>query len=194
MTVLGEIMDARKKLTKEDKELIQQLALAGEKLHIIASQLSIPVSKQRVKQITQQLGIDSFKIRQTSREQDKANKMFKKYGAEWANKKHRQSLIYQEMRAKFRAKKANAKRAGVEFTLDFCDLDFPTRCPILDIELNYFAEERAENSVSFDRVDAEQGYVKGNVVIISWRANRIKNNGTAKEHRQIAEFIDSWQT
>lgn len=183
-------MRKNQKLTDSDKALIKQLALEGEKLHIIAQKVSTPVSKQRIKQITQAMGIDSFYIRHTAREEAKAAKMFKKYGAGWADKKHRQSIIYQEMRAKFRAKRANATRSGIEFTIDFCDLDFPTHCPILGIELNYFAEERAENSVSFDRLDPTKGYIKGNVVIVSWRANRIKNNGTAEEHQKIADFMN----
>ena len=61
---------------------------------------------------------------------------------------------------------------------------------LLGIELDYFAEVRKEASASFDRVDNTKGYIPGNVLVISWRANRIKNDGTAQEHRQIADFID----
>ena len=50
--------------------------------------------------------------------------MFKKFGHRWNDKDHRKSFIYQEMRAKFRAKKANAKRAGWKFEIDFGDLEF----------------------------------------------------------------------
>jgi hypothetical protein len=32
--------------------------------------------------------------------------------------------------------------------------------------------------------------VKGNVEVMSWRANRIKNNGTPEEHRKIANYLE----
>jgi len=91
------------------------------------------------------------------------------------------------------AKKNNAFRKGIPFNIGPMDVDFPKYCPILGMELDYFSEGRPvpENTPSFDRIDPTEGYIKGNVAIISWRANRIKNNGTAKEHRMIAEWMES---
>jgi hypothetical protein len=91
----------------------------------------------------------------------------------------------------FTRKKQNAKYTGWEWSVTMSDIKWPTHCPILGLELDYFAEFRKENSPSFDRIDSSKGYVAGNVQIISWRANRIKNDGTAEEHRKIAEFLDS---
>ena len=93
------------------------------------------------------------------------------------------------MSDKFRAKKYNAISAGIEWDIDFGDLEFPVTCPVLGIEIDYWADTRQENSVSFDRIDSTKGYVKGNVLIMSWRANRIKNDGTAEEHKKIYEFM-----
>lgn len=177
------------RLTTQDHALIKEMALRGEKLETIAKAVSVPVSRQRIKQLTKVFNIDSFSIRQEHREKEQTDKMFKKWGPQWGNKEHRKSLIYQTMREKFRKKKANAIRNGFEFTVDFGELVFPTHCPILGIELDYFAENRAENTVSFDRIDSSKGYVAGNVVVISWRANRIKNDGTADEHQKIADFL-----
>jgi len=182
-------MSFKPRLTKEDRQLIKTMALQGEKLEVIAKAVSTPVSRQRIKQITKQLNIDSFGIRQKQNEKEQNEKMFKKWGPQWDNKEHRKSLIYQTMREKFRKKKANATKNGVEFTVDFGELAFPTHCPILGFELDYFADQMSENTVSFDRIDPMRGYVSGNVVIISWRANRIKNNGTADEHQKIADFL-----
>lgn len=181
-----------RRLTEADYDLVKTLALQGAKLEDIAKQLSTPVSRQRVKQITQKLGIDSFQIRQAKKADELHSKMFSKWGKNWDNKQFRKSAIYQAMREKFRAKKANAIRIGKEFTVEFGDLVFPTHCPILGLELDYFNDTRAENSVTFDRVDPSKGYVKDNVVIISWRANRIKNDGTAEEHLKIANFMTSF--
>ena len=182
-----------RRLTEADYDLVKTLALAGEKLEDIAKQLSTKVSRQRIKQITQQFGIDSFQIRQTQKAAELNSRMFAKWGKEWNNKEFRKSAIYQTMREKFRSKKANAIKTGKEFTIDFGDLIFPTHCPILGLELDYFNDTRAENAVTFDRIDPSKGYIKGNVVMISWRANRIKNDGTAEEHLQIASFIQQHQ-
>lgn len=94
--------------------------------------------------------------------------------------------------ASFARKKGNVNhgRGDWEFTITMSDLDWPTHCPILGLELDWFAETRQENSPSYDRVDSTKGYVPGNVVIVSWRANRIKNDGTAQEHFAIAEWLN----
>lgn len=42
---------------------------------------------------------------------------------------------------------------------------------------------------SIDCIIPAKGYVPGNIAIISWRANRIKNNGTLEEHEQIAAWL-----
>jgi hypothetical protein len=41
-----------------------------------------------------------------------------------------------------------------------------------------------------DRIDNNEGYVKGNVAVISFRANTLKNNATAEELRAIADYMD----
>lgn len=89
----------------------------------------------------------------------------------------------------FCQKRQNAKRTGWEWNLSFLDVEFPDRCPILGMKLDYSGKHRKENSPSFDRINPKKGYVKGNVIVCSWRANRIKNDGTAKEHELIAKFL-----
>jgi hypothetical protein len=90
---------------------------------------------------------------------------------------------------RFCRKRQNNKQTGQQWDITLEDISFPTHCPILGIELDYFAPSRQENSVSFDRIDNSKGYVKGNVIICSWRANRIKNDGTEDEHRRIADYL-----
>jgi len=81
---------------------------------------------------------------------------------------------------------------GAKFNLAFNDLVFPAHCPILGIKLSYFNKGmRKDNSVSIDRIDNKLGYVKNNIIIISWRANRLKSDGTADEHAKIAKFVKS---
>lgn len=96
---------------------------------------------------------------------------------------------------RFRKKKSQSKAEGVEFSLDFEDIQFEEFCPILGIKLNYFVKNNGpcDDSPSFDRIDPNKGYIKGNVVLISQKANRIKNNGTSEELRKIADYLDNLQ-
>lgn len=86
----------------------------------------------------------------------------------------------------------NTKRAaGHKFTIWPEDVDWVKTCPILDIPINYSGKVGDFDMWSMDRLDPAAGYVKGNVFVISFRANRIKDNGTAAEHRRIAEWMDA---
>ena len=88
----------------------------------------------------------------------------------------------------FHSAKSRAKQLGLPFNIDMADCHVPEYCPILGIPLNMEAEERTDNTPSIDRIIPERGYVKGNVVVISWRANRLKNNATVEELMKLASF------
>jgi hypothetical protein len=82
------------------------------------------------------------------------------------------------------------KATDQPFNLAFEDIEWSAFCPVLGIQLDYFpTQKRQDNSPEFDKVIPERGYVKGNVKIISARANRLKDNGTMDEHFQIAWYI-----
>jgi hypothetical protein len=83
----------------------------------------------------------------------------------------------------------NQKKTKFGSSLSVTDLTFPSHCPVLGIELDYFNEVMADNSPSLDRVDPKGGYVAGNVLIISMKANRIKQNGTLEDILKIADYI-----
>lgn len=90
--------------------------------------------------------------------------------------------------------KVRAAASGVEFSLTRDDLIIPDTCPILGIPL-FFKEYSAEkgsrnpNSPSIDRVDPSKGYTKDNVLVCSWRANHLKNDGTYEEFKKLVEFM-----
>lgn len=94
-----------------------------------------------------------------------------------------------------RRAKARAVKKGLEFNIT--EADFPTRpthCPILGIELKYGGgrgRKPSGDAASLDRRDNALGYISGNVFIVSFRVNQIKNDGTAAEHRMIAEWMES---
>lgn len=86
------------------------------------------------------------------------------------------------IRKMLRQAKSKSKMLGLPFDLTFEDLVFPKRCPALGIILNYETGSAGEEALaSLDRHNPSKGYVWDNVRIISFKANRIKNNGTAQE-------------
>ncbi|MEY9506918.1 hypothetical protein ABIE87_006476 [Bradyrhizobium diazoefficiens] len=89
------------------------------------------------------------------------------------------------MRARMRA-----KRAGLEHDVKLDDLHVPTHCPVLGIPLHAATGGPLANRFSLDRIDSRKGYVKGNVQIISFRANTIKGNATAAELRAVADYVE----
>jgi hypothetical protein len=91
-----------------------------------------------------------------------------------------------------KAAKGNAKRDGKEFSITREDLEpLPDVCPILGLKLEFSTEGRKPNSYSIDRIDSNVGYVPGNIQVVSWRANHIKNNATPEELRMIADYLES---
>ncbi len=60
------------------------------------------------------------------------------------------------------------------------------KCPVLGIPLGSGAA-----APSLDRLIPTWGYQKGNIAVISNRANKLKNDGTAREHAAVAEWMRS---
>ena len=89
-----------------------------------------------------------------------------------------------------RSARHRAEKAGVPFSITKDDIVIPTHCPILGIPLVHGRGRKGptEHSPSLDRVRPEEGYVPGNVIVISQRANRIKSDASIQELRDVASF------
>jgi hypothetical protein len=84
-----------------------------------------------------------------------------------------------------------AKKLNLEFNLTEGDISIPAVCPILNIPLfSTVGKGISGNSPSIDRIDNSLGYVKGNVQVISWRANDLKSNGTLGEFRSLVRWLE----
>jgi len=102
----------------------------------------------------------------------------------------------QHLKAYLGNARARAIRDNIPFNLVLQDLeDIATdQCPIFHTPFVWGQSglgkgKTRPDSPTLDRVLPELGYVKGNVVFLSYRANRIKDNGTMQEHYDIADFI-----
>lgn len=86
--------------------------------------------------------------------------------------------------ALLRSAKQRAKTKGLEFNIDITDIELPKVCPLLGIPLfsSYREEGKSiDHSYSIDRINPNKGYIKGNVWVISYKANRIKNDASLEE-------------
>lgn len=92
----------------------------------------------------------------------------------------------------FSTAKARAKAKGIPFTITLDHLKLPANCPALGIPLDFSPGQASDFSPSLERVVPGWGYVPGNVVIISNRANRIKNDASIAELQAITEFFIRW--
>jgi hypothetical protein len=86
-----------------------------------------------------------------------------------------------------------AQKAGVPFTIQLGDILIPPFCPVLGIPIqrNTGARGSSDSSPTLDRIEPQRGYVVGNVAVISWRANRIKNDATLIELQRIIEWLET---
>ncbi len=87
------------------------------------------------------------------------------------------------------AAKERAKKYGLPFSIEPTDIYIPDYCPALGILLTVEAHVQTDHSPTLDRIQPDLGYVKGNIAVISMRANRIKNDATAEELRQITDWL-----
>jgi hypothetical protein len=96
------------------------------------------------------------------------------------------------VKGKLRRTASKARQRGHEYAITVGDLGpVPQSCPILNIPLQINGRSGPrDNSPSIDRIDSQKGYVPGNVAWMSYRANRLKNDGTADEHRRIADWME----
>ena len=91
--------------------------------------------------------------------------------------------------------KYRAKRDALPFAITIDDIVIPDVCPILFIPLA-FAEGRGgggPGSPTLDRIHNHRGYVPGNVIVVSNRANRIKSDATLGELNAISTFYNRYR-
>lgn len=99
------------------------------------------------------------------------------------NERKRNPAMTLMKEAKHRATKKNLK-----FDIQISDIILPTHCPIFGIPLSFSTGRRMDNSYSLDRVDNTKGYIKGNVLVVSWKANRMKGDASIKDLERLVDF------
>jgi len=101
----------------------------------------------------------------------------------------------------FNSCKHTAKKSGLPFDIDMDyikEIDTTDTCPMLGIHMSWGYHETGvgqgtksgrHDSKSIDKIIPELGYVKGNVMIISGRANMIKSDASYQEILRIGNYL-----
>ena len=93
----------------------------------------------------------------------------------------------------------NARVRAIKKSLDFNIPTYkdipkiPKLCPILRIPLFVGKGVSTDNSPTLDRIDNSKGYVKGNLQIISRKANQMKSNANFKEIEMLYNYMKGLQ-
>lgn len=159
-----------KTIWKEEIENISNILSTGKTIEEVGKVYS--VSKQRIYQVMEKFGLETINRKKKNFLRDKEIKYY------WLNR----ILV-------------NKKFSKIERRELLESMDVPDICPMLGVELNYNGTgvegwgSKKENSPSLDRIDSSKGYVKDNIQVISWRANRIKNDSTPEELIKIATYM-----
>jgi hypothetical protein len=105
----------------------------------------------------------------------------RKSAADWRENNREKAMLS--------AAKARAKRFGLDFNIELEDIVVPSHCPILSIPLFFSKGLQTENTPALDRIDNSRGYVKGNVCVISHKANRHKADLSLEDIERLAQYI-----
>jgi hypothetical protein len=86
--------------------------------------------------------------------------------------------------------RARAKKRKIPFDLVESDIIIPSVCPVLGIPMK-MGKKNSNNSPSLDRRIPLLGYVRGNISVISNRANTLKRDATVNEIERVLEYMKS---
>ena len=92
------------------------------------------------------------------------------------------------------AAKIRANKKKMEFNISEDDLKLPAICPVLGIPLYVSANGCVgDNSPTLDRIDNTKGYTKDNTIIVSFKANTIKNMATIEELERVLMYYKNYE-
>jgi hypothetical protein len=86
-----------------------------------------------------------------------------------------------------------AKKKNVPFniTIDYVESILTPKCPVYGTQFQWVGNRKIlPISPSLDRIDPAKGYVEGNVVIISSKANNIKSAYKAADLYKVADWLN----
>ena len=105
----------------------------------------------------------------------------KEYLRAWKDKNREKNL--------FQLARHRALKKGVEFNIEISDIIIPEKCPILGFPLKTCIDGNRDLSPSLDRIDNNKGYIKGNIQVVSFKANAMKLTADKSELINFANWV-----
>jgi hypothetical protein len=91
----------------------------------------------------------------------------------------------------FISAKNRSKKQSIPFDIDIEDIIVPEYCPVLGIKLDRDGGKCNDSTPSLDKFIPELGYIRGNIFVVSWRANWIKQNSSLEEVEKLYLWMKS---
>jgi len=114
----------------------------------------------------------------------------KRWDSEMGKNAKKEHKLRNKPRYLLKGIRKRAKKHKIPFNLTLEDVSIPEVCPVLNIPIyNDNHKGFCDNSPSVDRIIPHLGYVKGNVRVISLRANCLKKDGTLEEFMKLIEYL-----
>jgi hypothetical protein len=110
---------------------------------------------------------------------DKSN--CKQYLRDWKDRNREKNL--------FQLAKHRALKKGIEFNIEVSDIIIPEICPILGLPIKKAIDGNRDLSPSLDRIDNNKGYIKGNIQVISFKANAMKSTANKDELINFSNWV-----
>ena len=91
----------------------------------------------------------------------------------------------------WKAAKKRARDKSLDFDIEVSDIIIPQFCPLLHIPIIHktgMGKPRT-SSPSLDRLDNSLGYIKGNILVMSYRANILKRDA---EFQEMQRLVNNW--
>jgi hypothetical protein len=86
----------------------------------------------------------------------------------------------------------DARKRAIALSLPFDiepqDIEIPATCPVLGLALAQGGKR--DDAASLDRFIPHLGYVKTNIRVISFRANRLKSDASIEEMRRVLAYME----
>jgi len=133
------------------------------------------------------------KLREYKEAEKKRLKRYYEKNKEWLKEKNKEYVKNNKDRYLLAGARKRAKDKSLPFDLELSDIVIPEFCPMLGIRLEVQEGHSSACSPTLDRIIPEKGYIKGNVQVISMRANQIKSDATADELMAVAKYCKEQQ-
>lgn len=101
----------------------------------------------------------------------------------YKRKKEENPALFMWKQAKHRAK---YDYDDLEFSIEVGDIIIPEKCPYFNVS---FIPLDKQLGYSLDRIDSSRGYVKDNIRVITYKANRMKSDATKEDLIAFAKGI-----